>query len=264
MYSENRFTTMNRRDFLRLGGAGLAGATLLGTAGGRVLAQTDSSLKAKFETAARKYKVPVELLLAMCYYNTLWEMPPPSASAYRKGDPEGRGDYGIMQLTQNPSRNTLGKAAKLTGLSKARLKNDRSANIEGGAAFLSHLVGKTKPKRLDGWQEALNQYADTNLYASQVYGVLKGGASLTISTGERLKLSPQDVEVPQVYTPQSGTTNYPLAVCRPAASCNYTNSNRETSYDIRKVVIHVAEGSYSSVNPQWMDRACVASFGPRQ
>jgi hypothetical protein len=245
MYSEDRFTTMNRRDFLRLGGAGLAGATLLGTAGGRVLAQTESSLEAEFEAAARKYKVPVELLLAMGYYNTLWEMPPPSASAYRKGEPEGRGDYGIMQLTQNPSRNTLSEAARLTGLSKARLKNDRSANIEGGAAFLSDLVGKTKPKRLDGWQEALNQYADTDLYASQVYGVLKGGASRTISTGERLKLSPQDVEVPQVYTPQSGTTDYPLAVCRPAASCNYTNSNRETSYDVRKIVIHVAEGSYS-------------------
>jgi len=256
MYSEDRFTTMNRRDFLRLGGAGLAGATLLGTAGGRVLAQTESSLEAEFEAAARKYKVPVELLLAMGYYNTLWEMPPPSASAYRKGEPEGRGDYGIMQLTQNPSRNTLSEAARLTGLSKARLKNDRSANIEGGAAFLSDLVGKTKPKRLDGWQEALNQYADTDLYASQVYGVLKGGASLTISTGERLKLSPQDVEVPQVYTPQSGTTDYPLAVCRPAASCNYTNSNRETSYDIRKVVIHVAEGSYSGT-VSWLEN-CAA------
>ena len=245
MYSEDRFTTMNRRDFLRLGGAGLVGATLLGTAGGRVLAQTESSLEAEFETAARKYKVPVELLLAMGYYNTLWEMPPQSASAYRKGDPEGRGDYGIMQLTQNPSRNTLSEAAKLTGLSKARLKNDRSANIEGGAAFLSDLVGKTKPKRLDGWQEALTQYADTDLYASQVYGVLKGRASLTISTGERLKLSPQDVEVPQAYTAQSGTTDYPLAVWRQAASCNYTDSDRETSCYINKIVIHVAEGSYS-------------------
>jgi hypothetical protein len=245
MYSEDRFTTMNRRDFLRLGGAGLAGATLLGTAGGRVLAQTESSLEAEFETAARKYKVPVELLLAMGYYNTLWEMPPPSASAYRKGDPEGRGDYGIMQLTRNPSRNTLGKAAKLTGLSKAQLKSDRSANIEGGAALLSDLVGKSKPKRLDGWQEALTQYAETDLYASQVYGVLKDGVSLTISTGERLKLSPHDVEVPHAYTAQSGATNYPLAAWRPAASCNYTNSNRETSYDVRKIVIHVAEGSYS-------------------
>jgi hypothetical protein len=256
MYSEDRFTTMNRRDFLRLGGAGLAGATLLGTAGGTVLAQTKSSLEARFETAARKYKVPVELLLAMGYYNTLWEMPPPSASAYRKGDPEGRGDYGIMQLTQNPSRNTLGKAAKLTGLSEDRLKNDRSANIEGGAALLSDLVGKTRPKRLDGWQKALTQYADTNLYASQVYGVLRGGASLTISTGERLKLSPQDVEVPQVYTAKSGTTDCPQAVWSPATSCNYTASNRETSYDVRKIVIHVAEGSYSGT-VSWLEN-CTA------
>jgi N-acetylmuramoyl-L-alanine amidase len=259
MYSEDRFTTMNRRDFLRLGGAGLAGATLLGTAGGRVLAQTESPLEAQFETAARKYKVPVELLLAMGYYNTLWEMPPPSASAYRKGDPKGRGDYGIMQLTQNPSRNTLGEAAKLTGLSEDRLKNDRSANIQGGAAFLSDLVGKTKPKSLDGWQEALSQYADTDLYASQVYGVLRGGASLTISTGERLKLSPQDIEVPQVYTAQSGATNYPQAVWCPATSCNYTDSNREVSYDIDKIVIHVAEGSYSGTISWFENCAAQAS-----
>src|SRR5918994_1282323 len=125
MHPENRLTTMNRRDFLRLGGAGLAGATLL-------------------------------------------------------------------------------EAAKLTGLSEARLKNDRSANIEGGAAFLSDLLGKPKPKRLDGWREALTRYAGTDLYANQVYGVLKSGASLTISTGERLKLSAQDVEVPQLYTAKSG------------------------------------------------------------
>jgi hypothetical protein len=259
MYSRDRFTTMNRRDFLRLGGAGLAGTTLLGTAGGRVLAQTDSSLKAQFKTAAREYKVPVELLLAMGYYNTLWEMPPPSASAYRKGDLEGRGDYGIMQLAQNPSRNTLGKAAKLTGLSEARLKNDRSANIEGGAALLSDLLGKTRPKRLDGWQELLTQYADTELYANQVYGVLKRGASLTISTGERLKLSPQDVEVPQLYTAQSSPTNYSRAAWSPAASCNYTDSDRETSYDVRKIVIHVAEGPYSGTVSWFENCAAQAS-----
>jgi N-acetylmuramoyl-L-alanine amidase len=259
MYAEDRFTTMNRRDFLRLGGAGLAGATLIGAVGGRVLAQTKPSLEAEFETAARKYKVPVELLLAMGYYNTLWETPPPSTSAYRKGDLAGRGDYGIMQLTQNPSRNTLGEAAKLTGLSKARLKNDRSANIEGGAALLSDLVGKTKPKRLDGWQEALTQYANTELYASQVYRVLKGGASLTISTGERLKLSPQDVEVPQVYTAKSDAIDYPGTVWRPAALCNYTNSTQETSHDIRKIVIHVAEGSYSGTISWFENCAAQAS-----
>ena len=64
--------------------------------------------------------------------------------------------------------------------------------------------------------------------------MLKGGASLTISTGERLKLSPQDVEVPQVYTAQSGATDYPQAAWRPAASCNYTNSTRESSLRCKK------------------------------
>ena len=219
---------------------------MLEAAGSNVLAQTGSSLKSEFEAAARRYKVPVELLLAMGYYNTLWEMPSPSTSAYRKGDPEGRGAYGIMQLTQNPSRNTLGKAATLTGLSEDRLKTDRSANIEGGAAVLSDLVGKRKPNRLDGWQEALTKYSGTDLYASQVYRVLKAAASLTTSTGKRIRLTPQDVEVPQVYTAQGLSSDYPRAVWHPAASCNYTDSDREASYDIRKIVIHVAEGSYSS------------------
>jgi hypothetical protein len=208
MHSEDRFGPMNRRDFLIMGGAVLANAAVLGTAGGRVLAQTDSSLKAQFETTARKYGVPVELLLAMGYYNTLWEMPPPSASSYRKGDLEGRGDYGIMQLTQNPTKDTLGKAAKLTALSEARLKNDRSANIEGGAALLSDLVGKTKPKRLDGWQEPLTQYADTDLYASQVYGVLKRGAS-----SSRHKTSRYPNSTPPRATPS--TTRWPYGVQPP-------------------------------------------------
>ncbi len=82
---------MDRRDFLRLGGVGLAGAVLLGGTGGRALAQAGASLQAQFEWAAKKYDVPVELLLAMGYVNTLWEMPPPWASDYEPGDLHGRG-----------------------------------------------------------------------------------------------------------------------------------------------------------------------------
>src|SRR5215204_7680980 len=125
MCSEDRHTAMDRRDFIKLGGAGLAGAVLLGTAGtygGMALAET-GSLRAEFESATQKHRVPVELLLAMGYVNTLWEMPPPSASDYEPGDLSGRGAYGIMQLVQNPSRDTLGQASELTGLSEKELKN---------------------------------------------------------------------------------------------------------------------------------------------
>lgn len=241
MHFEDRQLAMDRRDFLRLGGAGLAGAVLLGTAGGGTLAQT-GSLRTEFESAAQKYQVPVELLLAMGYVNTLWEMPPPSD--YERGDIEARGAYGIMQLEQNPWRDTLGRASSLTGLSEDQLKNERADNIEGGAALLSDLVGTTRPDNLDGWREAVAAYADTDLYANEVYGVLKSGASRTISTGERLELPSQDVTVPQVYTVQ-GAANYPRAEWRPADPSNYTNANREASHNITKIVIHVAEGYFS-------------------
>jgi len=129
-----RIRAMDRRGFLRLGGGGLAGAILLGTTPGRrALAQAEPSLAAEFEAAATEYGVPEELLLAVGYANTLWEMPPPDASPYEPDDLHGRGAYGIMQLVRRPSKDTLGRAASLTGISAKRLKADRAANVRGGA-----------------------------------------------------------------------------------------------------------------------------------
>ena len=242
---EGSVSGMNRRDFLRLGGTGFAGAVLLGTAGGRVLARTKSSLKAEFESAADEYGVPVELLMAMGYVNTLWEMPPPEASDYQEGDLEGRGAYGIMQLVQNPSQNTLGRAARLTGLSEEELKNSREANVRGGAAVLADIQGANKPVDPNGWQLAVADYGDTDLYAEEVFETLKSGASLTNSSGERIELAPQQgVEIPQFVTIQA-RADYGRAVWRPAYRGNYTNANRGGA-DIDKIVIHVAEGSSSA------------------
>src|SRR5918995_1551039 len=187
MCTEHSPGEMERREFLRIGGAALAGAVLLGTAsssGGRVLAQTRSSLAAEFGAAAREYGAPRELLLAIGYVNTRWEMPPPRVGTYREGDIHGRGAYGIMQLVQNPWENTLGEAARLTGLSEERLKNDRAANIRGGAAVLAGMQGSDRPQDLNGWQEALSEYGGIDLYATEVYETLQSGASATISTGE--------------------------------------------------------------------------------
>jgi hypothetical protein len=249
---------MNRRDFMRLGGTGLAGALLLGTTGGRLLAQTGSSLKAEFESAAAEYEVPVELLLAMSYVNTLWEMPPPEASDYQEGDPEGRGAYGIMQLVQNPLQDTLGRAASLTGLSEEELKNNRAANVQGGAAVIADIQGVNKPVELNGWQEAVAEYGDTDLYAQEVFETLKSGASATISTGESLELAPQEgVEMPQVFTTQS-RADYGRAVWRPAFRGNRTNANRGVA-KIDMIVVHVAQGSYSSTINWFQNRRANAS-----
>jgi len=234
---------MKRRDFLRLGGAGLAGVVLLGSAGGRVLGQAGSSLMAEFEAAATEYGVPRELLMAMGYVNTLWEMPPPDASDYEAEDLHGRGAYGIMQLLRNPWRDTLGRAASLTGLSVEELKTSRAANVRGGAAVLADIQGASRPAGLNGWLEAVAAYGDdTELYAVEVYETLRSGASATISTGESLRLSPQDVEVPVIEI--AGKADYRHATWHRAADDNYTNSARGPR-DISLIVVHVAQGSYS-------------------
>lgn len=237
---------INRRDFLKVGGAGLAGAVLLGTAGGRALAQSGPSLKTEFETAAKERDVPVDLLLAMGYANTLWEMPPPTASDYEPGDLHGRGAYGIMQLYQNPSRDTLNQAADLTGLSEKRLKNARAANVRGGAAVVSDIAGATKPSGLDGWYEIVAEYGGSELYAQEVFRTLEDGASATTSTGESLRLAPQEVEVPTLVTARS-SMDYRRATWRPAYGGNYSAGfNRERDVDINRLVVHVVQGSAAS------------------
>jgi hypothetical protein len=238
-------SSIDRRDFLRLSATGLAGAVLLGSASGQVLAQTKTSLKGEFASAAAAYRVPRELLMAMGYVNTLWEMPPPTASDYVPGDLHGRGAYGIMQLVQTPWEDTLGKAAHLTGLLEESLKTVRAANVRGGAAVLADIVGNDRPSDLNGWYEAVAEYGGGELYAQEVFETLKSGASATISTGESLQLAPQeeDVEVPQLYTAQH-MANYYRAVWRPAYRGNYTQANRGARM-IDFIVIHIAQGSYS-------------------
>jgi hypothetical protein len=199
---------VSRRGFLRLGGVGIAGAVLLGKVGtGKLFAQGASSpyssLVAEFEEAAETYDVPASLLLAMGYVNTRWEMPPPEASAHKSGDPHGRGAYGIMQLVRNDDEDTLGEASRLTGISEKDLKRDRKSNILGGAALLAEAQGE-KPARLGDYFgavtgkgrrklfKAVAGIGAGELYAEQVFDVLRKGSYETILDGEQIELPSQE------------------------------------------------------------------------
>ncbi len=197
---------MDRRDFLKLGGAGLAVIALLGTTGSHsVLAQEGSSLVEEFEEAAEKYRVPKELLLAIGYVNTHWEMPSPQASDHEEGELDGKGTYGIMALVRNPSADTLGEASQLTGISTEKLKTDRRSNIFGGAALLARSQGE-RPTALGDYLgavdgeggngkvfEAVAGIGGGELYADQVFETLKNGASARTKSGEQISLPPQSL-----------------------------------------------------------------------
>jgi hypothetical protein len=198
---------IDRRDFLKLSGSGLLGVALLGSVGvGKVFAQAEpsvgSSLVAEFREAAEVYGVPVEVLMAMGYVNTRWEMPPPEANAYERGNPHGWGSYGIMALVQNPYSDTLGEASRLTGIPEEELKTNRAANIRGGAALLASSAGAYVSGALSAFVGAVagrglatgKNYTAVagigggQLYAEQVYGTLRAGASKTIFSGETISL----------------------------------------------------------------------------
>src|SRR5919107_863645 len=177
---------MNRRGFLRLSGASMVGAALLGMVGSNwVFAQEQSpysSLLAEFEEAAERYNVPVKLLLAMGYVNTRWEMPPPEA---------------------NDDEDTLGEASRLTGISEEDLKTDRRSNIFGGAALLAEAEGE-KPSRLGDYFGAVSGRGKRRLikavaglgagqlYAEQVFDTLRKGTFETILDGEQVALPAEE------------------------------------------------------------------------
>jgi hypothetical protein len=201
---------IDRRGFLKLSGIGLLGVALFGSVeAGVVFAQgrppAGVALAAEFREAAEEYGVPVELLVAMGYINTRWEMPSPVANAYQEGDLHGWGSYGIMALVQNPYSDTLGEASRLTGIPEESLKTDRSANIRGGAALLASSAGGYRPAELlglfgavagRGLADGINYAAVAGigggeLYAEQVFGVLQTGASATTFSGENVFLPAQ-------------------------------------------------------------------------
>jgi hypothetical protein len=204
---------IDRRAFLKLSGVGLAGVALFGSLGSamaltqtRPEAQPRSSLVAELREAAEKHGVPVELLMAMGWVNTRWEMPPAEANEYEEGDLHGWGSYGIMALVQNPFSDTLGEASRLTGIPEEELKTDRAANIKGGAALLASAVGTQKPSRLAGFFGAVagrgrasgNDYQAVagigggELYAEQVFDALQRGIpEEKLESGERMSLEAQ-------------------------------------------------------------------------
>lgn len=204
---------IDRKAFLKLSGAGLAGVALLGSLGSatalaqtRPEAQPKQSLVAEFREAAEEHGVPVELLMAMGWVNTRWEMPPPEANEYEEGDLHGWGSYGIMALVQNPFSDTLGEASRLTGIPEEELKTDRAANIRGGAALLANAVGAQKPSRLAGFfgavagrgsapgkdYQAVAGIGGGELYAEQVFDAIhRGIPEQRLASGERLSLKPQ-------------------------------------------------------------------------
>jgi N-acetylmuramoyl-L-alanine amidase-like protein len=189
-------------------------------------------------TAAREFRVPVGLLLAISYNQARWER--------QGGSPGIDGGYGLMNLTTgslpaeygrgNPTqpsprsvtparaRDILGAAARLLHVPAVALKNSERQNIRGAAAVLADyargLDGGVLPASLGGWYGAVAEYSGATTtqaagrYADDVYATLRRGASLTTTDRQVLKLVP----APRVQPDRAGLSRLGLGTAPAAAS----------------------------------------------
>ena len=265
--------TFDRRGFLKVSAAGLLGVVMLGSSGiGRVFARAGSSpepsLVAEFEQAAREYGVPVDLLLAMGYVNTRWEMPPPGANAYRMGDPHGWGSYGIMALVQNPYSDTLGEASRLTGIPTEVLVTDRAANIRGGAALLASSAGgyaSGEPSDYFGAvagrglgagasYTAVAGIGGGELYAEQVLETLQTGAAKRMLSGEMVTLPLRTPNLGSVYGWYTALSLVPGR--RVELHCGQPGSHADRHYS------HPRHPGYLRLCGRLVPDAGIRGFGP--
>lgn len=130
-------------------------------------------IKGMMEKAAKEFKVPAEILMAIGQVETNWTQIGPSID---------RG-WGVMHLVSNHYSDTLGEAAKLINSDPETLKNDINANIRGMAALLASKAtpAMKSSKNIADWFPAVKAVTGLdgenlrNIRATEYFNVLKSG-----------------------------------------------------------------------------------------
>jgi hypothetical protein len=289
-------------------------------------AGTQTGVQTRQETyaaAAQAYGVPVDILLAVSYLETRWDThagEPSRAAGYgpmhltdvraanqapvaeHHDGEDARGDTArplqasagrttnAAEVEELPNLDTVGDAAKATGISEARLRTDPASNIRGGAALLAKYqrqVGATGAKSLADWYGAVALYSGSKdagtaaSFADEAYSILAEGAARTTDDGQTVKLQARQVNPNRdslrnagLRTPvSSGTSD---TECPRSVACewipaayedlgggdygHYDLADRPKSQKIRYIVIHDTEGSYPGVINLTQDPNYAASW----
>ncbi|MEU1731982.1 N-acetylmuramoyl-L-alanine amidase [Streptosporangium sp. NPDC020145] len=188
-----------------------------------------ASLREAFTRAAGEYGVPENVLLAVSYLESRWDVNgrlPSVAGGYgpmhlvdgravtrastgdgvhrdAEGDPRGDESrpYRVRarDVAPAPPEDTLRRAAELTGIDPGVLRADPAANIRAGAALLAdhqRRSGGRPDAGAAGWYAAVARYAGPGetgagrAFADAVYATMRAGASRVTDSGERIVLPP--------------------------------------------------------------------------
>lgn len=208
--------------------------------------RTPHELDAVFAQAAEEHRVPEELLKAVSYVETRWEMI--QGAVELEGMPAA---YGVMGLRGE----ALEHGAELAEVSVEAARTEPLANVRAGAALLSAYADELGLDRaeLAAWapavarlsiiteEDALAQYIH-----DEVYATLRAGAMAYTPEGEvAVSLDPVKVEADYAapVRAKAAGPDYAGSIWRP--SPNYNARPTGSIGDPAMVVIHTCEGTYS-------------------
>ena len=200
----------------------------------------------EFHLAADEFMVPVEILQAMGYTETQWQMI------------EGQEEFDGW----SPAAGTMGlrgamidRGAELLGVAADDVKTDRKTNIRAAAAILDDLAGDIDRTDLGAWAPAVaelagitNHTASINYIHNDVFGLIKNGLVVTDLDGKVISEIVADPAVVPNYDAPGGPI---LATSPDYSGAVYRNSPNQgtrpagTTGQVRMVIIHSCEGAYS-------------------
>jgi N-acetyl-anhydromuramyl-L-alanine amidase AmpD len=242
-----------------------------------------SAVQADFESAAARYKVPSAVLIAVAQqesglqthagYNNnagfgLMSLTDVTPEMLQKGPSGITTTSDLTSATAHPELHTLATAAKLTGITAARLHTDRHDNIMGGAALLAsyqrQLAAGASAEPSD-WAGAIAKYSQmrdekaATSFTSDVFASIKSGLRKTTSDGQQVSLAAEPSAAPaagqlgKLKLAKAGPTT--PAECPKSMDCRFVQasstglqvSNRPADgVKIDQIVLHTTEGSYDS------------------
>ncbi|EPX59665.1 Negative regulator of beta-lactamase expression [Cystobacter fuscus DSM 2262] len=210
--------------------------------------RTPHELNEAFARAAGEFQVPADLLKAIAYAETRFEML--STQQEFEGMPAA---HGLMALRGE----NLARGARLAGVTEEAARTKPEENIRAAAALLSSYAAQAGLDRSDvgAWAPVVVKLsgithpdAQAEYVHRDVYGVMRKGMVARTPEGRvAVSLMPSEVaarfDSPRVRAMLAGP-DYAAAVWRP--SPNYGSRPTGAQGDVQMIVIHTCEGTYSS------------------
>lgn len=207
--------------------------------------RTPEVFEPHFEEAADEFRVPADLLKAIAYTETQWEM------IVGEEEHEGRAAaFGLMALRGE----ALAEGANLARVSEELVRTDSRENIRAAAALLSSYADEMAFDRLDlgAWAPAvarLSGIEDINTQAhyihEDVYEALRSGAQAYTPDGQlSIAMTPAEIvpDFPMPSTLKAAGPDYAESIWRQSPNRSSRPSGDTTP---SMVIIHTCEGSYS-------------------